>query len=222
MFIPCLVYESSSSMNWMCLNVLLSISIIVVFDSWINCLSPNQPCDSIFISNQCHDVIILYIYILCALWANHAEKEWRWRLSVVQLLWTHLWRRRPGCPSIPCSISELNIDEALCNLGASVSVMPKSMFDKLRLSKPEPTSMCLELADHSVRYLEDWMEEKLKTRIEPMKLQDQQWWTQTIFTKSQDQKIEDCQHRESWKRKAKMLSTWSSTSRGKDRIFSYI
>ncbi|XP_039841091.1 uncharacterized protein LOC120700977 [Panicum virgatum] len=60
----------------------------------------------------------------------------------------------PGCPSIPCSISALNIDKALCDLGASVSVMSKSMFDKLRLPKPEPTSMCLELADHSVRYPE--------------------------------------------------------------------
>ena len=43
---------------------------------------------------------------------------------------------------------------ALCDLGASVSVMSKSMFDKLRLPKPEQTSMCLELADHSVRYPE--------------------------------------------------------------------
>ncbi|KAJ1260927.1 hypothetical protein BS78_10G269200 [Paspalum vaginatum] len=60
----------------------------------------------------------------------------------------------PGCPTIPCSIGALNIDKALCDLGASVSVMPKSMFDKLKLPKPEPTSMCLELADCSVRYLE--------------------------------------------------------------------
>ena len=60
----------------------------------------------------------------------------------------------PGCPSIPCSISALNIDKALCDLGASVSVMSKSMFDKLRLPKPEPTSMCLELADRSVIYPE--------------------------------------------------------------------
>ena len=60
----------------------------------------------------------------------------------------------PGCPTIPCSIGVLNIDKALCDLGASVSVMPKSVFDRLKLPKPEPTSICLELADRSVRYPE--------------------------------------------------------------------
>ncbi|WVZ62130.1 hypothetical protein U9M48_011912 [Paspalum notatum var. saurae] len=55
----------------------------------------------------------------------------------------------PGCPTIPCSIGVLNIDKALCDLGASVSVMPKSVFDRLKLPKPEPTSMCPELADRS-------------------------------------------------------------------------
>ncbi|KAJ1270384.1 hypothetical protein BS78_06G048600 [Paspalum vaginatum] len=60
----------------------------------------------------------------------------------------------PGCPTIPCSIGALNIDKALCDLGASVSVMPKSVFDKLKLPKPEPTSMCLELVDRSIRYPE--------------------------------------------------------------------
>ena len=38
------------------------------------------------------------------------------------------------------------------HLGASVSVMPKNVFEKLRLPEPEPTAMCLELADNSVRY----------------------------------------------------------------------
>ena len=35
---------------------------------------------------------------------------------------------------------------------ASVNVMPKNVFEKLRLPEPEPTAMCLELADNSVRY----------------------------------------------------------------------
>ena len=30
--------------------------------------------------------------------------------------------------------------------------MPKNVFEKLRLPEPEPTAMCLELADNSVRY----------------------------------------------------------------------
>ncbi|CAO2148691.1 unnamed protein product [Urochloa humidicola] len=63
-------------------------------------------------------------------------------------------KRDPGCPTIPCSIGALVFERALCDLGASVSVMPKTVFEKLRLSEPEPTTMCLELADNSVRYPE--------------------------------------------------------------------
>ena len=61
-------------------------------------------------------------------------------------------KRDPGCPTIPCSIGALMFDKALCDLGASVSVMPRDVFEKLRLPEPEPTAMCLELADNSVRY----------------------------------------------------------------------
>ena len=43
-------------------------------------------------------------------------------------------------------------ERALCDLGASVSIMPRNVFEKLRLPEPEPTAMCLELADNSVRY----------------------------------------------------------------------
>ena len=43
-------------------------------------------------------------------------------------------------------------ERALCDLSASVSVMPKNVFEKLCLPEPEPTAMCLELVDNSVRY----------------------------------------------------------------------
>ena len=61
-------------------------------------------------------------------------------------------KRDPGCPTIPCSIGALMFNKAFCDLGASVSVMPRDVFEKLRLPEPEPTAMCLELADNSVRY----------------------------------------------------------------------
>jgi hypothetical protein len=41
-------------------------------------------------------------------------------------------------------------EKALCNLGASVSVMPRDVFEELRLPL-EPTGMCLELGDNSIR-----------------------------------------------------------------------
>ena len=44
------------------------------------------------------------------------------------------------------------VRKSTCDLGASVSVMPKNVFEKLCLPEPEPTAMFLELADNSVRY----------------------------------------------------------------------
>jgi hypothetical protein len=56
-----------------------------------------------------------------------------------------------GCPMIPCSVGSIKFEKALCDLGASVSVMPRDVFKKLHLPL-EPTGMCLELGDNSIRY----------------------------------------------------------------------
>jgi hypothetical protein len=61
-------------------------------------------------------------------------------------------KKDPGCPTIDCSIRDQHFDNALCDLGASVSVSPKSVFDKLQHAKIVPTSMCLQLADQSLCY----------------------------------------------------------------------
>jgi hypothetical protein len=61
-------------------------------------------------------------------------------------------KKDPGCPMIDCSIETQNFENALCDLRASVSVMAKKVFDKLSYSTLTPTSMCLQLADQSVRY----------------------------------------------------------------------
>jgi hypothetical protein len=60
-------------------------------------------------------------------------------------------QKDPGCPTIPCFVGSFNFEKALCDLGASVSVMPRDVFKKLRLPL-EPTGMCLELGDNSIRY----------------------------------------------------------------------
>jgi hypothetical protein len=60
-------------------------------------------------------------------------------------------QKDPGCPTIPCSVGSFNFEKALCDLGASVSIMPRYVFEKLRLPL-EPTGMCLELGDNSIRY----------------------------------------------------------------------
>jgi hypothetical protein len=60
-------------------------------------------------------------------------------------------QKDPRCPTIPCFVGSFKFEKALCDLGASVSVMPRDVFEKLRLPL-EPTGMCLELGDNSIRY----------------------------------------------------------------------
>jgi hypothetical protein len=61
-------------------------------------------------------------------------------------------KKDPGRPTIECSIGNQYFNNALCDLGASGSVMPKVVFDKVKHPTLVPTSMCLQLADQSVRY----------------------------------------------------------------------
>jgi hypothetical protein len=61
-------------------------------------------------------------------------------------------KKDPGCPTIDCTIGDQYFNNALCDLGASVSVMPAAVYHKLNHTALEPTSMCLQLADQSVRY----------------------------------------------------------------------
>ena len=63
-------------------------------------------------------------------------------------------REDPGTPVISCSIFDCNFDHALCDLGASVNIMPKVTFKKLSYPSLSPTTMCVQLADSTVRYPE--------------------------------------------------------------------
>jgi hypothetical protein len=66
---------------------------------------------------------------------------------------TILKKKDLRCHTISCSIGFEHFENALCDLGASISVMPKVVFDKLNYTSLSPTTMCLQLADQSVRYL---------------------------------------------------------------------
>jgi len=57
--------------------------------------------------------------------------------------------RDPGSFSIPCVIGSETIDKAMCDLGASVSLLPLSLFKRMRIGELKPTEMSLKLADHS-------------------------------------------------------------------------
>jgi len=63
-------------------------------------------------------------------------------------------REDTGTPVINCSIFNCEFDHALCDLGASVNIRPKVTFEKLGYPSISPTTLCVQLADSTVRYPE--------------------------------------------------------------------
>ncbi|GJX54145.1 DNA-directed DNA polymerase [Tanacetum coccineum] len=61
-------------------------------------------------------------------------------------------QKDPGSFTIPCDIGQLHINNALADPGASISLMPYTIYEKLRLGEPKDTTMSLELADRSIKY----------------------------------------------------------------------
>ncbi|GKA52464.1 reverse transcriptase domain-containing protein [Tanacetum coccineum] len=58
----------------------------------------------------------------------------------------------PGKFLIPCEFPGIEICYALADLGASINLMPLSIWKKLSLPELSPTRMSLELADRSITY----------------------------------------------------------------------
>nr|GEV28051.1 reverse transcriptase domain-containing protein [Tanacetum cinerariifolium] len=58
--------------------------------------------------------------------------------------------RDPGKCLIPCDFSRMDVCHALADLGASINLMPLSIWKNLSLPELTPTRMTLELADRSI------------------------------------------------------------------------
>ncbi|XP_076889951.1 uncharacterized protein LOC143568917 [Bidens hawaiensis] len=58
----------------------------------------------------------------------------------------------PGHFTIPCLFGSSTESYALADLGASINLIPYSLYKKLDLGEPVPTRMSLSLADRSVKY----------------------------------------------------------------------
>ena len=57
----------------------------------------------------------------------------------------------PGSPTISFNIGGTCIDKALLDLGASVNLLPYSVYKQLGLGDLKPTNITLSLDDHSVK-----------------------------------------------------------------------
>ncbi|XP_062107371.1 uncharacterized protein LOC133818486 [Humulus lupulus] len=67
----------------------------------------------------------------------------------------------PGNFTIPCSIGGRDVGRALCDLGASINLMPMSIFKKLGIGEARPTTVTLQLADPSMVHPEGKIEDVL-------------------------------------------------------------
>jgi hypothetical protein len=73
-------------------------------------------------------------------------------VSAVVLKNMPLKEKDPGAFTIPCVIGNASFKRALCDLGASISVMPKHVYDSLSLEPLNKTSIVIQLADCSFVY----------------------------------------------------------------------
>ncbi|XP_038902293.1 uncharacterized protein LOC120088926 [Benincasa hispida] len=71
--------------------------------------------------------------------------------------------RDPGS-FIPCLIEGIYIGQALCDLGASINLMPLSIFKRLDVGQLTPTTVILQLADRSLVHLEGKLKDVLVTK----------------------------------------------------------
>ncbi|XP_070040757.1 uncharacterized protein [Nicotiana tomentosiformis] len=57
----------------------------------------------------------------------------------------------PVAFTIPCTIGSAKFAKTLCDLGASINLMPYSVFKTLEIGQPRPTSMILQMANHTMK-----------------------------------------------------------------------
>ncbi|XP_061376693.1 uncharacterized protein LOC133318662 [Gastrolobium bilobum] len=57
----------------------------------------------------------------------------------------------PGSFNIPIAIGNIDVGRALCDLGASINLMPLSVMKSLRISELKPTTVSLQLVDRTLK-----------------------------------------------------------------------
>ena len=63
--------------------------------------------------------------------------------------------------TVPCTIRDSTFGKALCDLGVSINLIPLSVFRKLGLGEFKPTTISLQMADHSLTFPKGIIEDVL-------------------------------------------------------------
>ena len=83
------------------------------------------------------------------------------QVSAIIQLKTPVKYKDPGCPTISVNIGGTCVEKALLDLGASVNLLPYSMYKQLRLGELKPTSIKLSLEDKSIKIPKGTVEDVL-------------------------------------------------------------
>ncbi|XP_073035324.1 uncharacterized protein [Primulina eburnea] len=75
----------------------------------------------------------------------------------------------PGEFIVPCEIWGKLAEKAICDSGASVNIMPNSLYEKLGLSRIKPTGLSLQMTDKSIR-IPLGIVEDVELRIDKLKV----------------------------------------------------
>ena len=83
------------------------------------------------------------------------------QVSAINECKTPVKYKDPGCPTISVNIGGTSVEKALLDLGASVNLLPYSMYKQLGLGELKPTSITLPLADRSIKIPKGTIEDVL-------------------------------------------------------------
>ncbi|XP_050919417.1 uncharacterized protein LOC127136955 [Lathyrus oleraceus] len=81
--------------------------------------------------------------------------------AILQGMKVPVKKKDRGSVTIPCTIGDRSFKKALIDLGASVSLMPLSIYKRLGIGKVQDTRMTLQFADHYVKRLYGIVEDVL-------------------------------------------------------------
>ncbi|XP_021726854.1 uncharacterized protein LOC110694000 [Chenopodium quinoa] len=90
----------------------------------------------------------------------------------------------PGNFSIPCAINKMQINNALYDLGASVSLMPYSVYQRFDLGELLPSNITLQLADRSIKFPKGKVEDvplRVGKFVFPMDFVVLEWMKMLLF-----------------------------------------
>ena len=83
------------------------------------------------------------------------------QVSAINEFKTPMKYKDPGCPTISVNIGGTCVEKALLDLGASVNLLPFSMYKQLGLSELKPTAITFSLADRSIKIPKGTVEDVL-------------------------------------------------------------